>query len=279
MNPALPAPCFILSDAHLGTPGNPGNNGTLGTRGEERHDPERSIVALMELARREAKSVVINGDLFDFWFEWRSVMPRVGFRALAAIAAAAEAGVRVVWIAGNHDCWGGDILREAGVEYHVGPWRGTIGNWETLIEHGDGLRDREDAGYRALRTVLRNPLAIWAFRHLLHPDWATALAQRTSHTSRGMRPRDGGEGLARVAEARLAADRELDLYIFGHSHAAAMERRPEGAVYANPGAWMDGPGLLQVTDGALSQCDFAGGALRELRRTPLRPKKAWQRDR
>ncbi len=270
MNPALPAPCFILSDAHIGTPGSTGYTGTSGTRGDERHDPERSIVALMDLARREAKSVIINGDLFDFWFEWRSVMPRVGFRALAAIAGAAEAGVRVVWIAGNHDCWGGDVLREAGVEYHLGPWRGKIGGWEALIEHGDGLRDREDAGYRVLRTVLRNPLAIWAFRHLLHPDWASALARGTSHTSRGMRPRDGGDGLAKVAIARLAGDAALDLYLYGHTHAAAMERAPGGGVYANPGAWMDGPAFLRITDDAVAQCELDAKSVRELNRSEKR---------
>lgn len=275
MLPALSTPCFVFSDAHIGTAGTAsptGNGGTSGTWGDGRSQPERTIVALMDLARREAKSVVINGDLFDFWFEWRSVMPRVGFRALAAIAAAAESGVRVVWIAGNHDCWGGDVLREAGVEYHVGPWRGTIGRWETLIEHGDGLRDREDAGYRVLRSVLRNPLAIWAFRHLLHPDWASALARSTSHTSRGMRPRDGGEGLAAVAQARLAADPALDLYVYGHTHAAAMARAPEGGVYANPGAWMDGPGFLRIGSDAIAQCELGAETVRERGRETIRPK-------
>jgi UDP-2,3-diacylglucosamine hydrolase len=270
MKPALAAPCFVFSDAHVGVKGKNGKDGTSGTWGDGQYDPERGILALMELARREAKSVVINGDLFDFWFEWRSVMPRVGFRALAAIAAAAESGVRVVWIAGNHDCWGGDVLREAGVEYHVGPWRGRIGGWETLIEHGDGLRDREDAGYRVLRSVLRNPLAIWAFRHLLHPDWASALARGTSHTSRGMRPRDGGEGLAQVALQRLSADHSLDLYVFGHTHASAMESAPGGGVYANPGAWMDGPGFLRIGDDAIAQCEIAEGGSREMKRVGIR---------
>ncbi len=270
MAPALQTPCFVFSDAHIGTGQTSGTDGTSGTWGDGRSAPERTIVALMDLARREAKSVVINGDLFDFWFEWRHVMPRVGFRALAAIAAAAESGVRVVWIAGNHDCWGGDVLREAGVTYHVGPWRGSIGAWTTLIEHGDGLRDEEDAGYRVLRAVLRNPFAIWAFRHLLHPDWASALARGTSHTSRGMRPRDGGAGLAKVAQAQLAADPALDLYLYGHTHAAAMEREAGGGVYANPGAWMDGPGFLRITDDAVVQCELAGSTARELSRETLR---------
>jgi UDP-2,3-diacylglucosamine hydrolase len=235
MPTTLATPCLIMSDAHLGA---------------APPDTERSLLGFFRHAATSAKSVVINGDLFDFWFEWKRVMPRDGFRTLAAIADAREAGCEVVWVAGNHDCWGGDILKDTGVTYHVGPWQGKIGPWTTLIEHGDGLRETEDAPYRRLRTVLRNPLAIWTFRHLLHPDWATALASGTSHTSRNMRPRDQGEGLKRVAEQRLAGG-GLDLYVFGHSHASALGRSGSG-VYANPGAWLDGPRFLRVTDDAVA---------------------------
>jgi UDP-2,3-diacylglucosamine hydrolase len=228
----LPAPCFVLSDVHLGP---------------APAEAERTLLALLERARTEARSVVLNGDVFDFWFEWRHVMPRAGFRVLAAIAALREAGVEVLWIAGNHDCWGGEILtHDVGVTYHTGPWRGALGGWSALVEHGDGLRDREDAPYRRLRTVLRNPLAIRLFRWL-HPDLATRIALRSSHTSRNMRPRDGGEGLKRVAIERLAADPSLQLYVYGHTHAPMLGTAEGGGAYANPGAWMDEPTFLRVT--------------------------------
>ncbi len=228
----LEAPCFVLSDVHLGP---------------APEDAERTLLALLQRARTEAKTVVLNGDVFDFWFEWRHVMPRVGFRVLAALAALRDAGVEVLWIAGNHDCWGGEILsHDVGVTYHVGPWRGSLGGWPALIEHGDGLRDKEDAPYRRLRAVLRNPLAIRVFRWI-HPDIATWIALRTSHTSRNMRPRDRGEGLRRVALARLAADPALGLYVYGHTHAPALGQVSGGAVFANPGAWMDAPTFLRIT--------------------------------
>jgi UDP-2,3-diacylglucosamine hydrolase len=109
-------------------------------------------------------------DLFDFWFEWKRVIPRAGYRVLAALADLADDGVEIVWIAGNHDCWGGEVLRhDVGVQYVLGTWRGEIAGWVTRIDHGDGLRDVEDRRYRALRVVLRNGLAIRAFRWL-HPD-------------------------------------------------------------------------------------------------------------
>ncbi|MFI5310187.1 MAG: UDP-2,3-diacylglucosamine diphosphatase [Gemmatimonadales bacterium] len=239
----LAAPCFVLSDVHLGP---------------APAEAERSLLDLLALARTEAKSVVLNGDVFDFWFEWQHVMPRTGFRVLAALATLVEAGVDVLWIAGNHDCWGGEILtKDVGVTYHVGPWRGEIAGWNTLIEHGDGLREAEDAPYRRLRSLLRNRLAIRAFGWL-HPDYATSIALRSSHTSRNMRPRDGGEGLKKVALARLHAEPALALYVFGHSHAQTAGRTPNGAVYANPGAWMDAPTFLRVTPGRVELARLDG---------------------
>jgi len=249
MPPRLATPCLIVSDAHLGA---------------APADAERTLLALIGHAKHEAKTLVINGDLFDFWFEWRHVMPRVGFRTLAALAGLRDAGVDVLWVAGNHDCWGGEFLtRDVGVTYHVGPWRGEIGGWRTLIEHGDGLREVEDAPYRRLRSVLRNPMAIWAFRRLLHPDWATALARKSSHTSRNMRPRDGGEGLKQVARERLASDVSMDLYVFGHSHVGTLERTGPG-VFANPGAWMDSPQCLRVTPEDITLVRFDGSVLQPI---------------
>ena len=105
-------------------------------------------------------------------------------------------------IAGNHDCWGGDVLRDdVGVDYRFGPWRADIGGWTARIEHGDGLRPCEDRGYRMLRRVLRNPLAIRSFRWL-HPDLATRLATGSSHASRTYGARDDGRGLHAAADAR-----------------------------------------------------------------------------
>jgi UDP-2,3-diacylglucosamine hydrolase len=172
----------------------------------------------------------------------------------------------VLWIAGNHDCWGGEILtRDVGVTYHVGPWRGSIAGWNVLIEHGDGLRDKEDAPYRRLRAVLRNPLAIRLFRWI-HPDIATWIALRTSHTSRNMRPRDRGEGLARVALDKLVAEPLLQLYLYGHSHEPVIGKSARGAVMANPGAWMDGPTFLRISTDHLELARLDGGAVRVLQR-------------
>ena len=227
----LSAPAYVMSDAHLG----------FATR-----DIERTLVKFLRHLEGRAGSLVINGDLFEFWFEWRHVMPRRAFRVLAALADLRESGVPIMMIAGNHDCWGGDILRDdVGIDFRVGPWTGALGGWRARIEHGDGLRGKEDRGYRMLRTVLRNSLAIRAFR-LLHPDWGTALATRTSHTSRTYQARDGGAGLRRAATERLERERDVRLVIYGHSHVPELTRIGSG-VYANAGSWLDQPTFLRIT--------------------------------
>jgi len=207
-----------------------------------------------------AGSLVINGDLFEFWFEWRTVIPRRGFRTIAALADVADAGVPVMMIAGNHDCWGGEVLREdVGVDYRFGPWVGDIAGWHTRIEHGDGLRPREDKRYRMLRRLLRHPLAIRTFRWL-HPDLATPLATHSSNASRTYSSPDKGRGLREAAIRTADADRSLDVVLFGHSHVATLERLPNGTLYGNPGSWLDAPSFLHITSERIAMRHWDGSA-------------------
>jgi UDP-2,3-diacylglucosamine hydrolase len=239
----LPSPCYIVADAHVGA---------------APLERERELLSFLRSMRDVAASLVINGDLFDFWFEWRHVMPRRGYRLVAALADLRESGMPVLWIAGNHDCWGGEFLREeVGVDFHIGPWEGTLAGWHTRIEHGDGLRALEDRGYRAIKPVLRSPLSVRAFR-LLHPDFASRLALGSSHTSRKMSLGDGGRGLRRVAMDRLASDPSLELVVFGHSHIRALERAEGGGVYANSGAWKDEGTFLRVDEREIALLQWNG---------------------
>jgi UDP-2,3-diacylglucosamine hydrolase len=241
----LKAPCYIISDAHLGVAS---------------AQIERSFVGFLRGLAGEASSLVINGDLFDFWFEWKSVIPRRSFRALAALADLRDAGVEILWVAGNHDCWGGEVLREdIGVSYITGPWEGTIAGWNVHIEHGDGLRDKEDRGYRMIRPIMRHPLAIKAFRSI-HPDWATRLAQGSSNASRTYRPRDEGRGLRGIAAAQLEAAKDLEILVYGHSHVPALEKMPSGGIFANAGSWLDAPTFLRLTDEAVELLEWDGSA-------------------
>src|SRR4051812_40843058 len=96
-----------MSDAHLGFAG---------------PEVERAVISFLRHAATSAGSLIVNGDLFEFWFEWKTVIPRRAFRAVAALADVVDAGVPVKMIAGNHDCWGGEVLRkDVGVDYAFGP--------------------------------------------------------------------------------------------------------------------------------------------------------------
>ena len=240
----LDAPVYLVADAHLGV---------------APREQEDLLWSFLAYARRERGALVLNGDMFEFWFEWKHVVPHMGVRLLAECARFSERGLPVIWVVGNHDCWGGDVLRrESGASYLDGPWTGTMAGWRAHVAHGDGLRPELDRGYRALRAVIRHRWAIRAFK-LLHPNWGAALARATSHTSRNVRPRDGGEGLRTVAHQTLASDPSLDAVVYGHTHIAMLERRShETGIYANPGAWLDEPTFLKFTPDRVSLCRWDG---------------------
>ena len=246
----LPDPCYIISDAHLGA---------------APAETEQQVLRFLRSLEGRAKSLVVNGDLFDFWFEWKTVVPRRAVRAVAALAELRERGTEVLWIAGNHDCWGGEVLRDDyGLTYHVGPWEGTIAGWKTRIEHGDGLRVVEDRKYRRLRTVLRHPWSVRAFR-MLHPDLGSRLATGSSEASRVHRAPDDGTGLRAVALEQLAGDPSLELVVFGHSHVATLERAPNGGVYANAGSWLEAPTYLKITPGLAELLRWDSGSAEGVR--------------
>ena len=241
----LSPPCYIISDLHLGFAD---------------ASVERDVLQFLRHLHGRAGSLVINGDLFEFWFEWRTVIPRSSFRVLAALADLREAGTDILMIAGNHDCWGGEVLRrDVGIDYHVGAWEGPIAGWRGRIEHGDGLRPREDRRYRMLRRVLRASWAIGAFRWL-HPDLGTRLATHSSHASRSYGARDQGRGLARIASALLESRPDLELLVFGHSHVAALARIQGAGVYANAGSWLDAPTFLRLTSERIELRRWNGSA-------------------
>jgi UDP-2,3-diacylglucosamine hydrolase len=257
----LRSPCFLISDSHIGV---------------APPQIERDLIAFIRSLRRRAASLVINGDLFDFWFEWSTVIPRASFRVLAALSELTDSGLPVLWVAGNHDCWGGEILqKDVGVEYTRNAWSGDIAGWRARIEHGDGLRQREDRGYRMIRPVMRNWLAIRAFR-ALHPDWATRLAQGSSDASRNYRARDAGRGLRQIADEALAREPALDLLVYGHSHVPALERSASGGVFANAGSWLDQPTYLTITEERIELLEWRGESAESHRLNSVdrRPKEA-----
>lgn len=228
---------FIASDIHLGA---------VPDR------TERAFVAFLEHVGTEGNALLLPGDLFDFWFEYGTVIPGRHFRTLAALAALVDAGIPVTLAGGNHDAWGGAFLREhVGVSFHDGPFETRLAGRRALVAHGDGL-GKGDLKYRLLKAVIRSRAAVWAFR-TLHPMLGVGLAQRLSSTAAKSEEEQLLVGRAAFLEswsrAQLAADRTLSYVVCGHSHVPAVIEVDAGRYYLNAGAWLDRFSYITLTDG------------------------------
>ena len=220
-------PILVVSDIHLGA---------VPTA------TERGFRAFLDHAARAAAALVINGDLFDFWFEYRHVILREHFRVVARLADLVEAGVPVTFIGGNHDAWAGSFLRdEVGVDVRVGPVEMDLGGRRTLLAHGDGV-GRGDFKYRALKRVIRSGAAVGAFR-ALHPDLGRRIARMASSTEHRAGTADAGSSgraafIQSWAEELMRSRPELDLVLAGHAHVASRVEVGPGRFYVNSGDWI-----------------------------------------
>lgn len=228
---------YIVSDTHLGA---------------VPRETERAFVRFLEHTGSEAASLVINGDLFDFWFEWGPVIPARHFRVLAALAAVVDAGVPVAMVGGNHDAWGGKFLSEdVGMRVIDGVLRTRIGDRPALVAHGDGL-GKGDYKYRMLKRVLRSKPAVWGFR-ALHPELGVMLANRVSNTEAKADEDHSTKGRAAFLEGwaseQLAMDPSLGLVTCGHSHVPALLEVAPGRYYVNSGDWVSNRTYVTVRPG------------------------------
>mgnify|MGYP001033608139 CR=1 FL=1 len=200
---------------------------------------------LTQLQQADVKRLIILGDLFDFWFEYRHVVFSGYFEVLRAFAALREQGVELHLVCGNHDFWAGRFLRDH-LNFSIYP-DATIMDFNgrrVLLSHGDGL-NKKDWIYRLYKPIARARLVVWLFS-LLHPDWAMTIAQRVSRTSRRLAnhkdPSKGSEALAlRDCAIQSLKDGKADVVIFGHAHAPLCETHPtpDGTgQYINTGDWM-----------------------------------------
>jgi UDP-2,3-diacylglucosamine hydrolase len=231
-------PDYIVSDIHLGA---------VPDR------TERHFVEFLERAGAEAASLLIAGDLFDFWFEYGEVIPGRHFRTLAALASLVDAGMPVLMAGGNHDAWGGRFLREhVGIAYYTDPFHMELGGRRALVAHGDGL-GRGDFKYRALKAVIRSPLAIGAFR-ALHPELGLKLARSVSSSHAKSDEDLSAEGragfLTTWATDQLAADPSLSWVVCGHSHLPIMHEAAPGRWYLNAGDWISHFTYMTVHEGS-----------------------------
>lgn len=230
-------PSYIASDVHLGA---------------VPRSTERAFVSFLQHVGGHGSSLLLAGDLFDFWFEYGPVVPGRHYRVLAALADLVDAGVPVTLAGGNHDAWGGRFLREeVGVTYHADPFRMQLAGRAVLVAHGDGV-GRGDLKYRALKAVLRSPITVGAFR-ALHPELGMRIASAVSRTETRAVDDAGSDGRARWIESwarqQLELDRTLDIIVCGHAHRPALIEVETGRWYINAGDWITSFSYLTIDDG------------------------------
>jgi UDP-2,3-diacylglucosamine hydrolase len=218
---------LVASDVHLGA---------------THPDQERAFMAWLDHAAESASWIIVNGDLFDFWFEYLWGVPRGYGAVLDRLRAITGSGLPVTLMGGNHDWWGGRYLRdEIGLEFLQEPIVREIAGRRTFLAHGDGLGSG-DLGYRALKCVLRSRVTRLGFSLLPIPV-GDRLAGRVSHTQDrwnqwGERQQERSGALEAWAHAKLAADRELDLVLLGHTHLPIAREVERDRWYVNSGDWV-----------------------------------------
>lgn len=235
---------FFISDAHLGAAGRSAEAAR-----------EARLLRYLSWARGRCSHLYVVGDLWDFWFEYRSVVSRRAFPVVGALRALADAGARVTLMGGNHDWWLGSFLREeAGLEVSRESLTVEHQGRRILLVHGDGLAGERDRRYRMIRALFRSPASERAFR-LLHPDFGFWLASRFSQLSRSVEEAEKEllhPAFAAFVERQLAAG--YDAVLTGHHHKPLHVRRGKKD-WIVLGDW-----FLHFTYGELR-----GGALRLVR--------------
>ena len=216
---------YFFSDAHLG----------IGSK-EEDLQKELRLIRFLHRIQKDAAQVYIVGDLFDYWFEYKTVVPKRYFRLFATFAELSERNIRLFFIAGNHDFWVNNYFRdELGMEVHVHPVEADIDGKRFFIHHGDGLL-KDDLGYKILKKILRSKFNIFLFS-LLHPDLAGWLAHWSSKTSRQYTSKRTYESSGMVEFATQKIREGFDFVIMGHNHVPSRQTIGSG-VYVNLGDWI-----------------------------------------
>lgn len=230
--PKLDGKIYFVSDLHLGIPD------AASSREREKH-----FVRWLNYVKQDAHAIFILGDLFDFWFEYKQVVPRGYVRVLGALAAISDAGVPIYFFTGNHDQWMKNYFQtELGIPVFHRAEKTIIGSKQFLIGHGDGLGPG-DHGYKFLKKLFRGKLSRWLFERL-HPNLGIWLGKKWSKDNRIISGEDQSEFLGEKKEWLIQYAKEylkvehIDYFIFGHRHIVLEYPLGNNSVYINLGDWI-----------------------------------------
>lgn len=223
---------YFSSDNHLGAP-----------TPEESLPREKKFVRWLDEVKHDAAAIFLLGDLFDFWFEYKTVVPKGFVRVLGKLAEISDSGIPIHFFVGNHDLWMRDYFEK---ELHIPTYRDTkeftFNDKLFLLGHGDG-KGPGDKGYKRMKKVFTNSVFNWLFRWF-HPELGMRLAQYLSVKNKlisGEHDKkflgEENEWLAQYAKRKLET-KHYDYFVFGHRHLPMEIQVGENSRYFNLGDWI-----------------------------------------
>jgi len=224
---------YFSSDNHLGAPT------------QELSKPrEKKFVQWLDEIKEDAAAIFLLGDLFDFWFEYKHVVPKGFVRVLGKLAEIRDSGIPIYFFVGNHDLWMNSYFEdELNIPVFHQPKEFIFNNKTFLIGHGDGLGPG-DKGYKRMKKVFTNPFSKWLYRWF-HPDLGVPLAQHLSVKNKLISGDDDAkflgeenEWLVQYAKRKLES-KHYDYFVFGHRHLPMSIEVGKNSTYHNLGDWIN----------------------------------------
>jgi len=223
---------YFASDQHFGVPTH-----------KESLVREKKFIKWLDIVKQDAEAIFLLGDLFDFWFEYKKVVPKYFVRVLGKLGEIRDSGIPIYFFVGNHDLWMEDYFEtELNIPVYHQPKTFTFNKKTFLIGHGDGLGPG-DKGYKRMKKVFTNPFSKWLFRWL-HPDIGVRLAQYLSTKNKLISGDEDvkflgekNEWLAQYAKRKLETT-HYDYFLFGHRHLPMEISVGESSTYINTGDWI-----------------------------------------
>lgn len=222
---------YFVSDLHLGAP----NQAASKVR-------ERAFVAWLDQIASSAKAIYLMGDIFDFWFEYKTVVPKGYTRLFGKLAELSDQGIELHFFKGNHDMWVKDYFEnELGIVIHANEYTFTENGRSFYLHHGDGLGPG-DYKYKLLKRFFRSKICQWLFARL-HPNFGIGLASMLSLRSRARGGKKDAlytgpqnEWLFQYVQ-KFTQQAHYDYFIFGHRHLPLL-LKTDRALYLNTGDWL-----------------------------------------
>lgn len=223
---------YFSSDNHLGAP-------TMA----ESLPREKIFIKWLESIEDDAAAIFLLGDLFDFWFEYKTVVPRGFVRTLGKLAELSDRGIQIRFFVGNHDLWMDDYFeKELNIPVYHEPKEFIFNEKHFFVGHGDG-KGPGDKGYKRMKRVFTNPFSKWLFRWI-HPDIGVRLAQHLSVKNKLISGDEDAEFLGEDKEwlalysKRKLETKHYDYFVFGHRHMPMQIKVGPNSTYFNLGDWI-----------------------------------------